>query len=386
MSIHLIKARTAVVLAAGSFTLAAIGAQAPATNAAAPAKPAASMADLFPDKPVAKGKGFEVKRSRLDEEVTSIRAAAAARSQEIPPEQIVMLERQILDRLVQIQLLLAKASDADKAKGLTNSTRRLEEIRANAGSEEVLNRQLKAVGTTQEQVRAKLADEMTAESVLERELKINVTDEEVKKFYDDNPSKFEQPEAVRVSHILLSTKEASDNAPDPTLRKDLPDDKKKEVREKMEGLLKRARAGEDFTKLAVENSEDPGVRQNKGEYTFTRDDPFVPEFKNAAFALAATNQISDIVTTVFGYHIIKLNEKMPAKKVELAKVSPNIRDYLKSEALKERSQDYRAYIQQLKKDGAVEVLDPKLVIPESPDTNAAPAEAKPQAAPAQGKK
>ena len=83
----------------------------------------------------------------------------------------------------------------------------------------------------------------------------------------------------------------------------------------MEGLLKRARAGEDFAKLAKEYSEDPGSKDKGGEYKFPRGQ-MVPEFEAAAFSLK-TNQVSDIVTTSFGYHIIKLSEKIPAQKVEL---------------------------------------------------------------------
>ena len=82
----------------------------------------------------------------------------------------------------------------------------------------------------------------------------------------------------------------------------------------MEGLLKRARAGEDFAKLAKEYSEDPGSKDKGGEYKFPRGQ-MVPEFEAAAFSLG-TNQVSDIVTTRFGYHIIKLSEKIPARKVE----------------------------------------------------------------------
>src|SRR3954470_12587427 len=82
--------------------------------AAAPAVPAAPVksADLFEDKVIAKGKGFEIKRSQLDDTVTSIRSTAIARGQSIPPEQMAMMEQQVMERLIQIQLLLTKATDA----------------------------------------------------------------------------------------------------------------------------------------------------------------------------------------------------------------------------------------------------------------------------------
>src|SRR5260370_23096101 len=148
-------------------------------------------------------------------------------------------------------------------------------------------------------------EEAPGEGVLEGELKVNVTDADVKKFYDDNPAKFEQPEMVRASHILLGTKDQSSGT-------DLSDDQKKAKRKQIDDILKRARDGEDFAKLAKEYSEDPGSKDKGGEYTFPRGQ-MVPEFEAAAFSLK-TNQVSDVVTTQFGYHIIKLSEKLPPKK------------------------------------------------------------------------
>ena len=181
----------------------------------------------------------------------------------------------------------------------------MEDARTELGSQEALDRQLKAVALTPQELLGKWTDAATAETVLKRELKVSVTDAEVKKFYDDNPSKFEQPEMVRASHILLMTIDPKTKA---ELSKEVKDAKHKQ----MEDILKRARAGEDFAKLAKEFSEDPGSKDNGGEYKFPRGQ-MVPEFEAAAFSLK-TNQISDIVTTQYGYHIIKLGEKSRPRK------------------------------------------------------------------------
>jgi len=280
---------------------------APASSAAG-TKPTIRPTDLFGDAVIAKGKGFEIKRSELDDTLVSIKATAAARGQPIPPENVAMLERQVFENLVRIQLLLTKANDEDRAKGKEVCSNRLQEIKARAGSDEALNRQLNAVGTRREDFTSKMTQECTAEAALERELKVTVSDDEIKKFYDDNPSKFEQPETVRASHILLSMR-------DPETNKELTDEKKAAKRKLAEDLLKRAKAGEDFAKLAKQYSEDPGSKDKGGEYIFARNQ-MVHEFESAAFALK-TNEVSDIVTTQFGYHIIKLSEKIPARKATL---------------------------------------------------------------------
>jgi parvulin-like peptidyl-prolyl isomerase len=129
----------------------------------------------------------------------------------------------------------------------------------------------------------------------------------------------------------------------------------------MEGLLKRARAGEDFAKLAKEYSEDPGSKDKGGEYTFPKGQ-MVPEFEATAFSLK-TNEISDIVTTQYGYHIIKLHEHIPAQKVAFDKVSPRIKDYLVQQELVKLAPDY---IAKIRKDANVEILDENLKLRETP--------------------
>jgi parvulin-like peptidyl-prolyl isomerase len=228
-------------------------------------------------------------------------------------------------------------------------------IKKRAPSQEVLDRQLKSMGMTMDELRKRLVEETVAETVLFN--KVTITDDQVKKFYDENPSQFEQPEQVRASHILIMTK-------DPKTGEQLSDDDKKAKRAQIEDLLKRARAGEDFAKLAKQYSEDPGSKDNGGEYTFPRGQ-MMPEFEAAAFSLQ-TNQISDVVTTTYGYHIIKLSEKIPAHRIELAKVSNDIKDYLQKKELdKLMPQMYS----QLKKEYHVEILDDDLkALEESGDT------------------
>jgi peptidyl-prolyl cis-trans isomerase C len=347
-----------IILAAGLLTVWLLTAPsaARAADAKPETKPADRIAELFGNDVVAKGTGMEIKRSQLDAAVMGIKASGAARGQQLNSEQSMMLERQVLDRLMQIELLNDKATEADKAKGQEESKKRFEIIQKRAGSEETLARQLKSVGMSVEELNRKMTEEAIAEAVVVRELKADATDEEAKKYYDEHPARFEQPEMVRASHILLSILDSTSNPPTP-----LPDEKKQAKRKLAEDLLKRARAGEDFAKLAKEYSEDPGSRDKGGEYKFPRGQ-MVPEFESAAYALDI-NQISDIVTTQFGYHIIKLSEKIPARKlaldevVEDNKISDQVKDVLKRQKLEKLLPDF---IAKLQADAKVEVLDAKL--------------------------
>jgi peptidyl-prolyl cis-trans isomerase C len=315
------------------------------TNASSAAAPATKLDSLFPDPVIAKGKGFEIKRSRLDEAVNGVRENAASHGQQLTAEDMQMVEQKAFDRLLDVELLKQKATDADKAKAVETADKRMALVKKSAQSEAALELQLKAMNLSINQLRDRLIEEATAEQVLKD--KVTVSDATVQKFYDDNPSQFEEPEMVRASHILVST-QGKTGTP-------LSDDEMKAKHKIAEDLLKRARAGEDFGKLAKEYSDDPGSKDNGGEYTFPRG-KMVKEFEAAAFSLQ-TNQVSDIVTTQFGYHIIKLSEKIPAKKLEFAKVSEQIRDYLEGQQIQKILPDVMA---SLKKDANVEILDEQL--------------------------
>ncbi len=328
------------------------------TNASATGdKVAAKVSELFPDKVLAKGKGLEIKRNEFDQEVIRQKAQWAGRGQAIPAAQMSQFEQAILEQMIDLQLLLAKATDADKAAGKAQAEENFTKAKAELGSEEMLAQRLKAEGFSKDQLLARWADGGAAQSVLKRELKVDATDADAKKFYDDNPSDFEHKEMVRASHILLRTQDSAG--------KDLTDDQKAAKRKQMEDLLKRARAGEDFAKLAKEYSEDPGSKDKGGEYTFPRG-MMAPEFEAAAFSLN-TNQISDIVTTQFGYHIIKLSEKIPAQKEDFTKVAPKIKEFLLGQNMQKQMP---AYMKKLQKEAGVEILDDSLKPTELPDATA----------------
>jgi parvulin-like peptidyl-prolyl isomerase len=335
-----------------------------AVDAGTNANPVAALTSLFGDPVIAKGNGFEIKQSELDEVMTGIKSRAAEQGQAIPPQQLVGYEVQMLNRLIQIQILLQQATDADKAVGKAKADTQLATLLEQAGSQEIFERQLKAVGITPDELRAKVTQEATATAVLTRELAVPaVADSAVKDFYAAHPEDFEQPETVHVRHILLLTMDSATRAP-------LPDDQVQAKKKQILDILKRARAGEDFAKLATQYSEDPGSKDNGGElppFAKASVDPthaMVPEFETAAFALE-TNQISDVITTSYGFHIIKLLDKTTAKTLKLtdtvptttATVADKIKDYLTQQ---ETDKLAPAFLDKLKKSAGVEIKDADL--------------------------
>jgi len=315
-----------------------------------------SSASLFDGVIVAKGQGVEVRRGQLDDAFVAFQANLAARGQNIPEDKRLQTEAQLLDRLIVAQLLVHKATVADKAKAKEGATRFLDESYKAAGSEESFLRQLKVLGITPPQFTNRVTEQAIAEELLGREVKskVIISTEQVQKFYETNDAAFRQPEMARASHILVLTR-------DPRTRLELPDEQKKAKREKADKALARAKKGEDFSKLIEEFSEDPLAKDNKGEFKFTRakDDPrraMVAEFEVAAFALKP-GEISSLVKTEYGYHIIKLHEIIPAQKVSFTEASDKIREVLTTRETEKQLPDY---FSKLKKEAGVEILDQKL--------------------------
>jgi parvulin-like peptidyl-prolyl isomerase len=324
-----------------------VSSQAATQNLAATtnANPETAMSALFGDPVVVKADGFQIKRSELDQVVTGARANAAAANQQLPPDFAVS----VLDQLITIQSLLQTATPADRAVGTQEADVLFTNLVKKFASPEAFDRQLKAVGMTVEELRAKAVQEAVAKAALKRELNISITDEDAKAYYAQHPADFEQPELVHARHILLMTI-------DPETRQPLTTNTVAAKRQQIQDIRKRILAGEDFATLAKQYSDDRGSKENGGELPEFSRGQMVPEFEAAAFALSS-NQVSEVVTTQFGFHIIKVLDKTPAKRIDFATAEPDIKDGLARLKIAKLAP---AYVKKLRADQHVEITDANL--------------------------
>jgi peptidyl-prolyl cis-trans isomerase D len=143
---------------------------------------------------------------------------------------------------------------------------------------------------------------------------VAVTDRDIELYYQDHREEFRQEEEACASHILIKVKSGDTGEGHPDA----------EARQIAEGVLEQLKAGADFAALARKFSEDQGSAQNGGDLGCFPPGRMVPEFDDAVFALAP-GQISDLVKTSFGYHIIRLASKHESMVLPLAQVKERIR-------------------------------------------------------------
>jgi peptidyl-prolyl cis-trans isomerase D len=152
--------------------------------------------------------------------------------------------------------------------------------------------------------------------------KVVVPQADIERAYNTNVEQYSTPEQVRASHVLLKTEGKDDAA----------------VKAKAEELLKQAKAGADFAELAKKNSEDEASAKNGGDLDYFGRGRMVPEFDQVAFTLQS-GQVSDVVKTQYGYHIIKVIDKKAATTRPLAEMRQQLNDQLAYERAQAQAAD-----------------------------------------------
>jgi peptidyl-prolyl cis-trans isomerase C len=299
--------------------------------APAPLKP---VPEVLPDV-VARVNGEDVSRSDFDRLLKQMELQAGG---PVPSEKRDQVYRGIIDQLVTYTLLVQETkarkvvvSDTEAAK-ITDE--RIAELRKQVPNEAAFNKALADRNMTMTRLRADIRHDIAINRMMQAEIaKLQPpTDAELKDYYDKNPDEFR---GVRASHILIRPEGFDDAA-------------KKKARAAADDVLKQAKGGADFAELAKKHSTD-GSAQAGGDLGFFTKGTMVPEFSAAAFSLQP-GQISDVVETQFGFHIIKVTER---KDVQFAEVTDKLRAFLSQK----RQQDaQQAFLNDLKSRAKIEVL------------------------------
>jgi peptidyl-prolyl cis-trans isomerase C len=292
-----------------------------------------------PGDKVAVVNGVTINQGTYDRELNFFVRRAATGGKQIPDAQMAQMKNEVLESLIERELLFQES----KKKGIQVKSEavsdQLQKIKQRYPNPEEFKKLLSSMGLTESDVLSQIARGMAIQELIDKEVaeKIKVSDEETKSFYDRNPQLFQQPEQVKASHILIK------------VQSNAPDEQKAEARKKIETVQQKVQKGEDFATLAKTYSEGPSGPRG-GDLGYFRRGQMVKPFEEAAFSLKP-NETSDIVETQFGYHLIKVDDKKPAKKMAYAEVKDRLSEHLKKQ---KTDSETNAYIETLRKDAKIE--------------------------------
>jgi peptidyl-prolyl cis-trans isomerase C len=288
---------------------------------------------------VARVNGAPIDRGEFERAVKSLEGQAGG---PVPPERRDAIYRQLMDQLVAMKLLSQESIVRKITVPETEIESRLADVKKPFPNEQAFTAALAERQMTLEKLKFEIRQQLQAMKLVDAEIRptVNVTDAEVTDFYVKNPEKFQEPEAVRASHILIRTPDATDEA------------QKKKAKAEAQTVLAELKKGGDFAALAKQHSQDANSAVNGGDLGFVPRGQTVPVFEQAAFALKP-GQLSGVVESPFGYHIIKVFAHRDARTVPLQEVKPQVQEFLTQQQMQQKTE---AFVAKLKTKAKVEVL------------------------------
>jgi len=304
-------------------TLAAGGKKEEAPQSASEKKAAPLAKTVTTAETAALVNGSVITVEEVERQLNRARQQYAAQGMVLQEEQLDMVRQDVLDSLVEQRIMVLAASDAGYAADPARVEAELSQIRAQFPSEEEMTAAMDAQGMTLESLTRDIEEFLAIQDFMDKEFyaAAAASDEDSRAFYNDNPDYFEQPEQVKASHILIMVEPEAGKAV------------REEAEARMAVIQNRLAAGEDFAALAGEVSECPSSAQG-GDLGFFGRGAMVPEFETAAFALRV-GQVSDVVESSFGLHLIKLTDRQESVKIGYPEVEEDIKVYLAEQKAQE---------------------------------------------------
>jgi len=252
------------------------------------------------DQAVARVNGIEISQTDMDRKFNLIKERYASMGVPLDDSKINEFKDNILNSLIDQEVLLQEA----KVEGIkidpAEIKAELDNFKTQFETEADFKKQISEMNYSEENILTQIEQSKIIEKFIEEKIMptITVTDEETKAYFDEHPEEFKVPERVNASHVLIKI------APDAS------DAAKAEALNEIKDIKSKLDNGEDFAELAKEYSDCPSSAKG-GDLGFFARGQMVKPFEDAAFVLEP-GEISDVVETRFGYHIIKLQEKETA--------------------------------------------------------------------------
>ncbi|UCF57276.1 MAG: peptidylprolyl isomerase [Deltaproteobacteria bacterium] len=303
------------------------------------ALPALAIEKEVPGGKVAVVNGSVITRENFDREMILVQQRVAREGRSLGDSQLLVIKNQVLENLINRELLYQESQKKGIKVKEETVKGELERLKNRFASEEEFNNTLSKMNVTEELVKSQIERGLAIQEFIDKQFgqKITVPEKEVKAFYDGHPDSFKQPEQVRASHILIKVDPQGDES------------QKTAARKKIQEIQGKLQKGEDFATQAREFSQGPSSA-NGGDLGYFRRGQMVKPFEDAAFALAP-GEVSNIIETQFGYHIIKLTGKQPETTIAYDAIKDRLQKYLEEQKVQEQ---VNTYIEEVKGKAKVE--------------------------------
>ena len=311
----------------------------PSAAADVPAPPPADPVPAELPEIVASVDAYSITRDELEQ---AVRSAEIQAGQALPAQFRDSVYRAVLDRLVAFHLLLQESERRSIVVDDAAVEARIATIRSGFPDDEAFEARLDSWNTSLYILRGEARRDLLVERVLESAVfaGIEIDPESVRAFYEQHPAQFTERGGVRARHILLGV---SPDASDP---------ERAEARERARRLRADAEEGADFEALAREHSDDPGSAANGGDLGLVVEGQTVSAFEAALFALEP-GELSDVVETPFGSHVIQMVERRDDRVVPFEEARGPIGDLLLQQEQQARA---AAFMEELKTQYDVRIL------------------------------
>jgi len=290
--------------------------------------PSAAEEEKASEGKVALVNGSVITQGDFDREMSGLQQRLARRGESVNDEQLSELKKDVLQNLINLELLYQESQKSGIKIEETAVNEQLDAVKKQFPNDDEFNNALLKMDLTETGLKSQIKKGLAIDQFIDKRFadKITVSEKEAKSFYDSNPDAFKQPGQVKASHILIKVAPDADDA------------QKAAARKKIEEIQKKVERGDDFAALAKESSQCPSSASG-GDLGFFGRGQMAKPFEDAAFALEP-GEISDIVETRFGYHIIKTTEKKSGTTMAYEDVKEKLMQFLKQKKLQEKLGEY----------------------------------------------
>lgn len=292
------------------------------------ASPAMALEKRPSDEKIAVVNGRVITREDFDREMNKVRQRLDRMGRPLMRSQLSEIERRVLENLINNELLDQEAKKERVKVDEQAVNEQFNKIKKRFEGGEKYKNALEKMNLNEADIKSQIEKGLYVQKLIDQEFvqKITVADEEIRAYYDGHPDLFKKSAEIRASHILIKVDSGSDES------------QKAVSYKKIEEVQKKIEQGGDFAALAKEFSEGPSNVKG-GDLGFFKRGQMVKPFEEVAFDMAP-GEVSDIVETRFGYHLIKVFEKKPETISEYGEVKDKLQQFLKQQEVKKQLKDY----------------------------------------------